>query len=65
MQARRKLFVIGGGAETEGRRPESSAVGASFALRWREFCMLARKIFKSRVCEMPFHGLWGKDLTEF
>ena len=26
-QARRKLFVIGG-AETEGRRPESSAVGA-------------------------------------
>ena len=39
-QGRRKFFSIGGGAESEGRRPE--------------------KIFKFRVSEMPFPGLWGR-----
>ena len=40
-QGRRKLFLIGGGgAKSEGRRPE--------------------EIFKSRVSEMPFPGLWGR-----
>jgi hypothetical protein len=40
-QCRRKLFSIGGGgAESEGRRPE--------------------EIFKFRVFEMPFPGLWGR-----
>jgi hypothetical protein len=32
-------FQLGGGAESEGRRPE--------------------EIFKFRVSEMPFPGLWG------
>ena len=43
IQGRRKLFSIGGGgggAESEGRRPE--------------------EIFKFRVSEMPFPGLWGR-----
>ena len=39
-QSRRKLFSIGGGAESEVRRPE--------------------EIFKYRVSEMPFPGLWGR-----
>ena len=60
IQARRKLFAIGG-AETEG----PSRAPLARVLLGGSGGMLPREIFKSRVWEMPFHGLWGKDLTEF
>ncbi len=56
-QARRKLFAIGGGGLKPRAKARDWGGGSGGMLPW--------EIFKSRVWEMPFHGLWGKDLTEF
>ena len=66
-QARRKLFVIGGGG---GLKPRAEGLSraplAGVLLGGGSGGMLPQEIFNGLWGkDLTFHGLWGKDLTEF